>query len=1196
LKLLYILSLLSISAITLAEIPLHATEKMTAVGLALINNTELRRSQKFELEKTVVEVKKRTEEAHKTIQKNLAHISNELQEAHQSLAHATDTKRELLSKKIAILNDRKQSQIDQQDTWRELVETHEQRVKIYDELLECLNKPPASVKNAYSWKEFRDAHIKFAEQQDKIELNKIKKDNLKKQRIALNELLTSLNQQYSVKTKENDRISAQVDRNADHEKNANPEALRQEADNIAQELLAIEESIKAAKLQIDKIDTEIRLWEDIIDLEQQRSNSKKALLGQIEQRLVLDKSDVEIARTDWKTEAQSALIIKEKINALREPKKQNKEKVSSELDFLREKLSTLKDTTVNGKESLESILIKAQIRRLTALLQAIEKELKLLDAKKDLADMAATERELQYHMVEMRYRLKLETENLDEPHSAFSNKRDLAFSALRGLKDARTQAISHLIEVNRSLERIKSYQKQLQVDHFIASGQQAINPRDLLSIMQETNNYLTWQLDFTQSYLAVNADLLTNQEKIINQYDLILYDIEHRRRNNNIWIRSPKAISYDAFIAAILEGEAFLKTLYWETPAHIRPSSLVNLIRSFDLYDFFMLLCFCALFCALFLLLKKGLLIARNKLSKTTERLKGHTRYLYFHLILAFFDFTLAYFSLFFTWLFIFLHIACDFSYIFSTLRPLASPYSVAVFHLTSIPLLIFLTRKFIGFLRDVNEKLSYLLFAEKFQARFIVLVSIFCYTSATLVPLRLALISYTDTRTSAFSILILAAYSLITVLIVTFLFSKDDILRLIPTTNSMLILLKRKIDKHYYPVFFFAISLFVLSNPYIGYSSMAWFLAGAVPGSLFIAYFLFSIHHVIRRYAVFMFMKEDEDDFIDKFEHAKAYYGFFVIFSFLVLLFITFTLVSRIWHFNYSPTDIWHALSKEWVVPISVDHSIGVIQFLVIGLFIAAGFIVSSITHRFILTKLFDILRSEPGIQNTISRICHYTIIFIAIILAMINIQLQQFMLYVGASFGIALGFALKDIGADLLSGIFVLIERPLEIGNYVEIDTIKGTVHRIAARSTTIITSKNHSVIIPNRDLVSKWIINWGHGRYAIGFELNVRIDPSVDPDLVKKVIFSVVQANPLVLKVPGVVGRLEEFEENAFVFLIRAFISARRVKEQWEIAAAIRTELIRAFKEHGIKLARAERIIVFDQQGQQPATKAIEIKFDR
>jgi hypothetical protein len=661
-----------------------AADKVSAVGLALINNTELRKSQKAELEKTVSEVKKRGEDALKKIKGMLAGITSELEESHQRLHNATELEAEFLNKKIAVLNDRKQNQIDQQDLWRELLEAHEQRVKVYSDLLNFLSRTQPDLKPAYSWTAFRDAHIRVAEQQEKIDVNKIKKENLKKQRIALNERLASLNQQHAMKNKERERLIIQVDRNADRKKTAKPEALRYEGDNITQELLAVNESIESVKLNIDKIDIEIHLWEDIIDLDQQRCNEQKMLLGHIEQRLVLDYSDVELAKSDWKTEEQNALIIKEKLNALREPKKQSKEKAATELDFLREKLAAIKEKSITSKDQIDIVLIKAQIRRLTALLQAVEKELALLDAKKDLADMAATEREQQYNMVEMRYRLKVETDNLDELHFAFSNKRDLAFSTLKGFKDKRTQAISHLIEVNRSIERIKNYQKHLRVKTQHSKLKLGSNDaRDLLSIMQETNNYLLWQLDFTQSYLAVNADLITNQEKIINQYDLILYEIDHRLRNFSIWKRSPKAISYEALVAAILEGEAFLKKLYWETPSHIRPSSVFDLIRSFDRYDFFMLLCFILLFCSLFIALKKGLLFMRNKVCILTENYKGHARYLYFHLLFAFFDFAIAYFGIIFSWLFILLHIVFDFSYIFMTLRPLASNYSIAVFHLT---------------------------------------------------------------------------------------------------------------------------------------------------------------------------------------------------------------------------------------------------------------------------------------------------------------------------------------------------------------------------------------------------------------------------------------------------------------------------------------------------------------------------------
>lgn len=303
-----------------------------------------------------------------------------------------------------------------------------------------------------------------------------------------------------------------------------------------------------------------------------------------------------------------------------------------------------------------------------------------------------------------------------------------------------------------------------------------------------------------------------------------------------------------------------------------------------------------------------------------------------------------------------------------------------------------------------------------------------------------------------------------------------------------------------------------------------------------------------------------------------------------------------RIWGFDYTPADIWKVLSEQWVIRVGVDNKLGFVEFMTFGLFIAGGFFVSSLIYKFILNKLFEIIRSEPGTQNTISRIIHYTIVFFAIILGLNAIHLEQFIWWVGASFGIVIGLALKDFVTDFIAGFFVLIERPIEIGNYVQIDNVQGTVHKIAARATTIITSRNHSIIIPNKDLVTKWIINWGHGRFAVGFEINIRVESSADPELVKKVLFNTIQSNPLILKVPGVVVRLEDFEDNGFYFLTRAFISARRVKEQWELAAVLRTEVVKAFRENNIRLAQPARLVHLRNDSGAKEFKSIDIKFDK
>jgi small-conductance mechanosensitive channel len=361
-----------------------------------------------------------------------------------------------------------------------------------------------------------------------------------------------------------------------------------------------------------------------------------------------------------------------------------------------------------------------------------------------------------------------------------------------------------------------------------------------------------------------------------------------------------------------------------------------------------------------------------------------------------------------------------------------------------------------------------------------------------------------------------------------------------------------------------------MLSNPYIGYSNLAVFLAFAFPSSIFIIYGVFVAHFYIRKYAIFLFMKESDEEVSDKFEHAKTYYGFFVIFSFLLLLLASIILIARIWGGDFTPIDLWRLLSETLVLPIGIDRKLGFVQLISLILFIVGGFFTSSLIHRFVLNKLFDILKTEPGTQNTISKIFHYIIVSLSILLGFVSIHLEQVIWYIGTLLAVGLGLALKDILTDYVSGFFVLIERPIEIGSYIRVDNnpdLQGTVQKIDARTTTIMNRLNHSVILSNKDLVTKVISNWSKGRFAVGFEIKVSIDYKSNIDEVKKTLIEVLQSNPTILRVPNILVRLEDFEEHALYFLVRAFISARRVQEQWNIAALLREDIFKAFREKGI-----------------------------
>ena len=238
------------------------------------------------------------------------------------------------------------------------------------------------------------------------------------------------------------------------------------------------------------------------------------------------------------------------------------------------------------------------------------------------------------------------------------------------------------------------------------------------------------------------------------------------------------------------------------------------------------------------------------------------------------------------------------------------------------------------------------------------------------------------------------------------------------------------------------------------------------------------------------------------------------------------------------------------------------------------------------------------------VSKLLHYMLICFATLLGVVYIRLESFIWYLGTLLAVGLGFALKDIMTDYVAGFFVLIERPIEIGNFIRLDHHKdmlGTIHKIDARTTTIMTRLNHAIIIPNKDLINKPIVNWGKGRFAVGFEIRITVDYDSDPDLVRNTIIEVIQKNPTILRVPNIVCRLEEFEENALYFLARAFISSRRVKESWEIAGNIRQDIVVAFRQRGIQFSFPQRVLHMKERkrpaekNERSSTSPIEINFD-
>lgn len=1190
-----ILILSLVIAPQLAAMPNFFSSSSQQPTLPFLSTSELRKKQIADLDKEAAEAKKQCSSTERLITKKIAAIDAEVAQAQHEIANAGGGEHDHASKKLTLLNNRKQQLTQTLELWKETLITFEEHHTHLESMITYLKEQeetPSTLKPIYSWKEYKAYQDEMTDISAKLASEKTKKETLKKQRQALVETIASWQKQFDTKTVEQKNLLEQISIRKGVTTPKIALTIKLEADLLNQELESLTEKIDHSKISLYKNGVQQNYIDDVIQLQQNKLNDAKTLLTNIDARLLLDFNDVESARKEWMDEAQRTLTFKENLDQERIPVKAERDKYTAEHQRIQEKISKLKPSA-QGK--VDGYLASSQELMLAAQASMFEKELMVLDARRDLADLLVQEKEVLYRMVELHFILRKSPESVDAQQTNFKNKEDLALNVLRSLNEKHSEAIA-AFETNRTLDKVKATLEEIKEKRNTLFAGKESAYRDIIQRYERAQSFLFQQLLFTQNYLAVNSELITQQEKITHAYQLIVNDLEIRKKTHSIWKRSYKAISPSSLKRSLLEGVLFLKTLFWSTPEHLGPHALITRLKSFTLHDVFALTLFLLFFIMAFLALKWCLLRTKDHFSNIVTVDHNRPLFMYVNVVLASVDFALEHFYLLFTWFFLFLHVSFNYTFIFATLAPFFSyTYYRALFYLLSIPALVYLTRGLLEKFTQLNKQMSYLFFTEKFQTKLLMLLSSFFYASALLIPLRASFIAFGASPSSNFATIISAAYSLIMLIVFLLFFSKEDVLKLLPSNSGFFIWCKRKIDKDYYPVFFFVMGLFILSNPYIGYTNLAWFLAFAVPLSVSLFYTLFIVHFYIRTYAVFLFMREEEDDLVDKFEHAKSFYGIVVIFSFLLLAFIAFTILSAIWGLGYTPYDIWHLLKDEWVIQLSNARQIGVVEFLTLGIFIAAGLVISSIMNRFVLSKLFDILRSEPGTQNMISRMLHYCFVFIAVLLGINAVHLGEFLFWIVTPLFVGLGISLRDVGADFIGGLLILLERPIEIGNYIQVDgdaKVEGTVHKISARTTTVINSKNYSFIVPNKDIMNRTITNWGHGRFAVGFEVHIRVDHRADPELVKKVLFNVLQSHPSVLRVPGVVVRLENFEENGFYFLTRAFVSARRLKEQWEIAAAVRIEIIKAFKEHGIMLSRPERVI------SSPGTyqKALDITFDK
>src|SRR5205085_10134158 len=206
---------------------------------------------------------------------------------------------------------------------------------------------------------------------------------------------------------------------------------------------------------------------------------------------------------------------------------------------------------------------------------------------------------------------------------------------------------------------------------------------------------------------------------------------------------------------------------------------------------------------------------------------------------------------------------------------------------------------------------------------------------------------------------------------------------------------------------------------------------------------------------------------------------------------------------------------------------------FLLIALLIAV-FWVSSRTKRFLFNRVLARSGLDSALQHAISQIVGYAVLVIGIIIVLDNagIHLGTLTVFAGAV-GVGVGFGLKNIASNFISGLLILAERPIAIGDRIEVAGITGQVRQIRARSTVIMTNDNIAMIVPNEKFIDSPVTNWTYTDRRVRFRVPVGVAYGSDVEKVRETLIAAALEHPATLNDPQPNAYLEKFGDSKIDF---------------------------------------------------------------
>ena len=251
--------------------------------------------------------------------------------------------------------------------------------------------------------------------------------------------------------------------------------------------------------------------------------------------------------------------------------------------------------------------------------------------------------------------------------------------------------------------------------------------------------------------------------------------------------------------------------------------------------------------------------------------------------------------------------------------------------------------------------------------------------------------------------------------------------------------------------------------------------------------------------------------------------------------------------------------------------------QISLISILLAVGvfFLTTSLakmSERF-MHKVLEDKGLDSGVRGSIVTITRYLVLFVGIMITLDTIGISLASLTaLGAVLMVGIGFGLQNITQNFISGLIILFERPVKVGDLVAVNGISGRIVEIGARSTLVHTRDDVAIIVPNSQFISEQVINQSFTGKNMRVQVDVGVSYGSDTNKVKNILLEIAKNSEGVISEPAPKVFFEHFGDSSLDFSLAIWID--NIWDNREILSNIRFDIDSAFREHNISIPFPQR----------------------